>query len=156
LKLLVQHHTIEELEGSETVMNLSFFAPPELYSNVMKLSSFVMSSRDVKLSSWVAKLALLLAAAELALLLAMAELAAIVVAVTQVVAVVVAVRKVVVVVVTATQVTALVVAANEFVVVAVMSLNWKLQSLPRQTQCPASAIGCDNQRSFQVSIHHSL
>jgi hypothetical protein len=54
---------IEELEGSKTVMNLSFFAPPELYSNVMK-SSFVMSSQDVKLSSWVAELALLLAAAE--------------------------------------------------------------------------------------------
>jgi hypothetical protein len=51
---------IEGLEGSETVMNLSFFAPPELYSNVMKLSSFVMSSRDAKLSSWAAELALLL------------------------------------------------------------------------------------------------
>jgi hypothetical protein len=44
------YHTIEELEGLETVMKMSFFAPPELYSIVMKLSSFVMSSRDVKLS----------------------------------------------------------------------------------------------------------
>jgi hypothetical protein len=54
-------------------MKLSFFPPPELYSIVMKLSSFVMSSRDVKLSSWVA---------ELALLVAVMELAAIVVAMT--------------------------------------------------------------------------
>jgi hypothetical protein len=54
------------------VMNLSFFVPPELYSNVMK-SSFVMSSQDAKLSSW---------AAELALLLAVAELVAVVVAAT--------------------------------------------------------------------------
>jgi 16S rRNA A1518/A1519 N6-dimethyltransferase RsmA/KsgA/DIM1 with predicted DNA glycosylase/AP lyase activity len=76
LKLLVPHqsyHTIEELECSKTVMKLSFFPPPELYSIVMKLSSFVMSSRDVKLSSWVA---------ELALLVAVMELAAIVVAMT--------------------------------------------------------------------------
>jgi hypothetical protein len=63
---------IEELEGFEMVMNLSFFVPPELYSNVMK-SSFVMSSQDAKLSSW---------AAELALLLAVAELVAVVVAAT--------------------------------------------------------------------------
>jgi hypothetical protein len=54
---------IEELKGSKIVMNLSFFAPPKLYLNVMK-SSFVMSSQDVKLSSWVAELALLLAAVE--------------------------------------------------------------------------------------------
>jgi hypothetical protein len=114
LKLLVPHqsyHTIEELKGSKTVMNLSFFAPPKLYSNVMRLSSFVMSS-------WAT------------------ELAAVVVA--------------------ATQVVAIVVAANKFVAVVVMDLNWKLQSLSRQTQCPTCTIGRDSQHSFQVSIHHSL
>jgi hypothetical protein len=75
------------------VMNLSFFAPPELYSNVIK-SSFVMSSRDAKLSSW---------AVELALLMAAVELAAVVVA--------------------ATKDHALVVAANEFIAVALTSTN---------------------------------
>jgi hypothetical protein len=82
-----------ELEASETVMNLSFFVPPELYSIVMKLSSFVMSSQDVKLSSWVV---------ELTLLLAVAELASVVVAATQVVVVVVVATKVVAVVVAVT------------------------------------------------------
>jgi hypothetical protein len=61
-------------------MNL-FFLLPELYSNVIKLSSFVMSSRDAKLSFWAA------------------ELAAVVVAATQVVAVVVVATKVIAVVV---------------------------------------------------------
>jgi hypothetical protein len=138
------------------VMKLSFFAPPELYSIVMKLSSFVMSSQDVKLSSWAAELSLVLAAAELALLVAAAELTAIVVAATQVVAIVVAATKVVAVVVAATKVDALVVAVNEFVAATVTSPNWKIQSLPRQTQCLACTIGRDNQRSYQVSIHHSL
>jgi hypothetical protein len=113
LKLLVLHqsyHTIEELEGFEMVMKLSFFAPPKLYSIVMKLSSFVMSSRDAKLSSWVAELALLVAAV---------ELAAVVVAVTQVIAIVVAATKVIAVLVVATKVHPLVVVANEFVVVVV-------------------------------------
>jgi hypothetical protein len=76
-----------------------FFVPPKLYSNVMKLSSFVMSSQDVKLSSWVA---------ELAFLLAVAELAVVVVAATQVIVVVVAATKVIVVVVAVTKVDALV------------------------------------------------
>jgi hypothetical protein len=82
---------------------LVFFVPPELYSTVMKLSSFVMSSQDAKLSS---------SMAELALLLAVVELAAIVVTTTQVIAVVVAVTKVIAVVVAVTKVDALVVAAN--------------------------------------------
>jgi hypothetical protein len=90
--------------------------PPELYPIVMKLSSFVMSSRDIKPSSW---------AAELALLLAVAEFSSVVVVVTHVIAVVVAATKVVAVVVAVTQVVAVVVVANEFVVVAVTSLNWK-------------------------------
>jgi hypothetical protein len=133
----------------------------------MKLSSFVMSSWDVKLSYWAAQLALLLVAAELAsIVVAVTQVIAIVVAATKVVVVVVAVKqviailaaatKVIVVVVVATQVIAIVVVENEFVVVAVTNPNWKFQSLPRQIQCPASTIGCDNQRSFQVSIHHSL
>jgi hypothetical protein len=112
----------------------------------MKLSSFVMSSRDVKLSSWAAERALLLAVVELTLLLAGTELAAVVVAATQVTAVVVE----------ATKVDALVVVVNEFVDVAVTSPHGKFQSLPHQTQCLACAIGHDNQHSFQVSIHHSL
>jgi hypothetical protein len=91
----------------------------------MKLSSFVMSSWDVKLSYWAAQLALLLAAAELAsIVVAMTQVIAIVVAATKVVVVVVAVKqviailaaatKVIVVVVAATQVIAIVVVANEF------------------------------------------
>jgi hypothetical protein len=132
----------------------------------MKLSSFVMlSSRNAKLSSWevglslllaVAELALLLAAVELALLLAVVELAAVVVVATQIIVVVVVVTKVIAIVVVVTKVDALAVAANEFVLVAVTSPNKKFQSLPRQTQCPACAIGRDSQRSFQISIHHSL
>jgi hypothetical protein len=43
------------------VMNLFFL--PELYSNVMKLSSFVMSSRDAQLSFWAAELAAVVVAA---------------------------------------------------------------------------------------------
>jgi hypothetical protein len=105
----------------------------------MKLFSFVMlSSRDAKLSSCTA--------AELSLVVATVELAAIVVAVTHVIVVVAA----------AIKVDALVVAEKEVAAMAVMSLNWKFQSLPRQTQYPTCAIGCDSQLSFQVSIHHSL
>jgi hypothetical protein len=89
---------------------------------------------------------LVVAAAALSLVVATAELSAIVVAATKVVAVVVVVRKV----------DALVLAVKEVAAVAMMSLNWKFQSLPRQTQCLACTIGCDNQRSFQVSIHRSL
>jgi hypothetical protein len=78
------------------------------------------------------------------------------VAVTKVVAVVVAAKMVDALVVAATKVDVLVVAVKEVAAVAVTSPNWKFQSLPRQTQCPACAIGRDSQRSFQVSIHHSL
>jgi hypothetical protein len=93
---------------------------------------------------------------KLTLVVVAAELYAVVVATTQVVAVVVAMTQVAVVVVAMTQVAAVVVAAIEVVAVAVMSPNWKIQSLPRQTQCPACAIGRDNHRSFQVFIHYSL
>jgi hypothetical protein len=99
---------------------------------------------------------LVVAAAALSLVVATTELSAIVVAVTQVIDILVAATKVVVVVVVVRKVDALVVAMKEVAAVAVMSLNWKFQSLPRQTQCLACAIGCDNQRSFQVSIHCSL
>jgi hypothetical protein len=78
------------------------------------------------------------------------------VAVTKVVAVVVAAKMVDALVVAATKVDVLVVAVKEVADVAVTSPNWKFQSLPRQTQCPACVIGRDSQRSFQVSIHHSL
>jgi hypothetical protein len=98
-------------------MKLSFFVPPELYSIVMKMSPFVMSSQDEKLSSW-------------ALLLAAAELAAVVVATTQVVAIVMAATKVIVIVVVATKVDALVLVVNEFVAVAVMSLDVWMVSTP--------------------------
>jgi hypothetical protein len=93
---------------------------------------------------------------QLCLVVATAELSAIVVAVTQVIDIVVAATKVVAVVVVVRKVDALVVAVKEVAAVAMMSLNWKFQSLPRQTQCLACTIGCDNQRSFQVSIHRSL
>jgi hypothetical protein len=69
---------------------------------------------------------------------------------------VVVARKVVAVVVAVTKVDALVVIVKEAATVAVMSPNWKFQSLPHQTQCPSCTIGRDNQCSFQVSIHHSL
>jgi hypothetical protein len=91
------------------------------------------------------------------MVVATAELSAIVLAATQVTVVVVAVTHVTIVVVVTTQVVAMVVAAmTQVVVVAVVSPNRKIQSLPRQTQCPACAIGHDSQRSFQVSIHHSF
>jgi hypothetical protein len=123
----------------------------------MKLSSFVMlSSWDGKLSSCVVvelslvvvavEQSLVVAAAEMSLVVVTAELAAVAVAVTQVVAVAVAVTKV----------DALVVAVKLMADVAMTSPNWKFQSLPRQTQYPTCAIGCDSQCSFQVSIHHSL
>jgi hypothetical protein len=85
-------------------------------------------------------------AAVLSWVVAVAEQTAIVVAVTQVIAMVVV----------TTHVTAVVVAVKEVVVVVVTSPNWKIQGLPRQTQCPACTIGCGIQRSFQIFIHHSL
>jgi hypothetical protein len=141
----------------------------------MKLSSFVMlSSQDAKLSSRVVaelsllvaavelaflvvavELSLLLAVAELALLLAAVEMALLVVA-TELAAIVVVATQVIAVVVAVTKVDALVVVAKGVVGVAVTSPNWKFQSLHRQTQCPACAIGHDSQCSFQVFIHHSL
>jgi hypothetical protein len=90
-----------------------------------------LSSRAAKLSSW--------AAAELTyVVMVVVELTAVVVAATHVAAVVV--------VVAMTQVTAVVVA----------SPNWKIQSLPHQTQCPSCTIGHDSQHSIQVYIPHSL
>jgi hypothetical protein len=71
-------------------------------------------------------------------------------------AVVVVVTQVIVVVLATTMVAAVVVAAIDVAAVLVMSPNWKIQSLPHQTQCHVCTIGCDNQHSFQVSIHHSL
>jgi hypothetical protein len=140
----------------------------------MKLFYFVMlSSRDVKLSSWaVAKLSLVVAAAELTLVVAVAELTlvvaaelttvvvavelSLVVVVVELSTIVVAVTQVIAVVVVMTQIAAMVVAATKIAAVEVTSPNWKIQSLPHQTQCPTCAIGCDNQHSFQVCIHHSL
>jgi hypothetical protein len=90
------------------------------------------------------------------LVVAMTELSAVEVVAIQVIAIVVPATEVVAVVVATTKVDALVVAAKEVADVAVMNLNWKFQSLPRQTQCPACAIGCDSQCYFHVSIHHSL
>jgi hypothetical protein len=82
----------------------------------------------------------------LSLVVVVVERSTIVVAVTQVIAVVVVM----------TQIAAMVVAATKIAAVEVTSPNWKIQSLPHQTQCPTCAIGCDNQHSFQVCIHHSL
>jgi hypothetical protein len=79
-----------------------------------------------------------------------------VVVATKVDALVVAMKKVDALMVAAKEVDALVVVAKDVVVVVVTSMNWKFQSLPCQTQCPACTIGRDNQRSFQLSIHHSL
>jgi hypothetical protein len=125
----------------------------------MKLSSFVMLySQDAKLSSWAAaELSLMVVTMELTLVVAAAmELAAVVVAARQVIAVVVGATQVTTIVVAMTQVAAVVVAATEVAAVVVTSLNWKIYSLPRQTQCPTYTIGRDNQRSFHVSIHYSL
>jgi hypothetical protein len=135
---------------------------------VIKLSSFVMLS-----SCAAATLSLVVAAAEQSLVVAVTELSlvvavveqslvvvaaelSLVVVVTKVDALVVAVKKVNGLVVVAKEVDALVVAAKDVAAVAVMSPNWKFQSLSRQTQCPACTIVRDNQRSFQVFIHHSL
>jgi hypothetical protein len=108
------------------MMKLSSFAVIEVASIMM------LSSQDAKFSSWaVVKLT--------AVVVVAVELTAIMVAVTQVAAMVVA----------ATQVTDVVVAMTQVAVVVVVSL-------PHQTQCPTCAIGCDSQRSFQVSFHHSL
>jgi hypothetical protein len=79
-----------------------------------------------------------------------------VVAAMEVDALVVLVKKVDALVVAVKEVDALVVAAKDVAAVVVTSPNWKFQSLPRQTQCPACIIGHDIQHSFQVSIHHSL
>jgi hypothetical protein len=143
----------------------------------MKLSSFVMlSSRDAKLSSWVVaelslvvvavELSFVVAAAELTLVVPTVELSAVVVVAkaklsllvvaTELTVIVVAPTQVIAVVVAMTQVATVVVAALEVAAVVVMSPNWKIQSLPCQTQCPACTIGCDSQHSFQVSIHYSL
>jgi hypothetical protein len=106
-----------------------------------------------------AKLSLLVAAVELTLVVAAAKLTlvyAIVVAMTQIAAMVVATTQVAAVVVVATEVAAMVVAAIEVAAMVVRSPNWKIQSLPHQTQCPTCAIGHDSQCSFRVSIHHSL
>jgi hypothetical protein len=140
----------------------------------MKLSSFVMlSSQDAKLSSWVAaelslvvvavELSLVVAAVELTLVAAAAELTLVVavvkltlvVAAVELFAIVVAMTQVAAVVVATTEV-ATVVAATEVATVVATSLNWKIQSLPRQTQCPAYAIRHDSQHSFLVFTHHSL
>jgi hypothetical protein len=116
----------------------------------------MLYSRDVKLSSCVAvEMSLVVVAAERSLVVAVAEIS-LVVATAKLAAIVVAATKVVVVLVVTIKVDALVVVVKEVVAVAVTSLNWKFQSLPRQTQCPACTIGRDSQRSFQVSIHHSL
>jgi hypothetical protein len=93
-----------------------------------------------------AELTLVVAVVKLTLVVAAVELFAIVVAMTQVAAVVVA----------TTEVATMVVAATEVATVVVTSLNWKIQSLPRQTQCPAYAIRRDSQHSFLVFTHHSL
>jgi hypothetical protein len=115
-------------------MKLSYFAAIEVSSIVM------LSSRDAKLSSW--------AAAELSVVVVAAELSVVVVAA--------AVTHVAIVVVAVTHVAAMVVATTQVAAVAVASPNWKIQSLPCQTQCPACTIGRDSQCSFQVFIHHSL
>jgi hypothetical protein len=47
-----------------------------------------------------------------------------------------------------THVAAVVVAMPYVAAVAVLSSNWKIQSLPHQTQCPACAIGRDSQCCF--------
>jgi hypothetical protein len=80
----------------------------------------------------------------------------VVAAVVELYAVVVATAQVAAMVVVMTQVAATVVAAIEVAAVVVTSSNWKIQSLPHQTQCPACVIGRDNQCSVQVFIHHSL
>jgi hypothetical protein len=82
-----------------------------------------LSSRAVKLSSWVA-----------------VELTAVVV--------VAAAVELTTVVVVVTQVTAVAVATTQVAIVAVASLNWKISGLPCQTQCPACAVGRDSQHSL--------
>jgi hypothetical protein len=117
----------------------------------------MLSSRDAKLSSWAAvepSLVVAVAVAELTLVVAVAELTVVVVATE--LSLVVAATELTAIVVAMTQVAAVVGAAIEVAAVAVTSLNWKIQSLRHQTQCPACTIGCDNQSSFQLSIHHSL
>jgi hypothetical protein len=83
-----------------------------------------LSSRAVKLSSWVA------------------------VELTAVVVVVAAAVELTTVVVVVTQVTAVAVAMTQIAIVAVASLNWKISGLPCQTQCPACAVGRDSQHSL--------
>jgi hypothetical protein len=133
---------------------------------VVRLSSFVMSSQDAKLSSRASielslvvamtELTLVVVAAELTLVVVAVELTAIVVVATQFVDVVAAVTQVAAVVVATTLVAAVVVATTKVTTVVVTTPNWKIQSLPHQTQCPSSAIGRDSQRYFHVSMHHSL
>jgi hypothetical protein len=133
----------------------------------MKLSSFVMLSyyaaAEQSLVVVVMEQSLVVAAAELSLVVAAVEQSLVIVAVelslavvaTEVDAPVVVVKKVDALVV-AKEVDALVVAVKDIVAMAMTSLNWKFQSLPHQTQCPACAMGRDSQCSFQISIHHSL
>jgi hypothetical protein len=137
---------------------------------VVKLSSFVaidvslivmLSSQAMKFSSWAAaELTVVVVAVELTdVVVAMAKLTSVVVAATQVAAVVVMMTQeyTIDVVVASTQVATIVVVTKLTVVVVVaLSLNWKIQSLPCQTQCPACVIGHDSQYCFQVYIHHSL
>jgi hypothetical protein len=79
-------------------------------------------------------MSLVVEVAKLALVVAVAEQYAIMVVMTQVVVVVVVMTQIAVVLVVATEVAAMV----------AISLNWKFQSLPRQTQCPACSIGRDS------------
>jgi hypothetical protein len=131
-------------------MKLSSFAAIEVSSIVMKLSSWAVAGLTT----------VVVTAAELtAMVVVVAELSAVVVAVTQVavVAVMMIHEYTVDIVVLAAQVTTVVAVTKlTAVVVVVLSPSWKIQSLPRQTQCPACTIGCDNQHSLQVYIHHSL
>jgi hypothetical protein len=90
----------------------------------------MLSSRDVKLSSWVV--------AELnVVVVVVAAATELSVAVVVVVAATTELSVVVVVVFAATQVAAVVVVMTQDAVVAVASSNCKMLSLPRQTQCPA-------------------
>jgi hypothetical protein len=92
----------------------------------MKLYSFtaIEVSSIVMLFSWDAKLSSSLAAKlNVVVVVAAVELSAVVVVVVRQVA--------------TSQVTAMVVVTTQVATVVVVSLNWKIQSLPHQTQCLA-------------------
>jgi hypothetical protein len=126
---------------------LSSWAVAELPLVVVAVElTLVVAAAELTLVVATVELNAVVAAAELSLVVAAAELSAIMVVVTQVIAVVVAM----------TQVVPVVVAATKVATMAVTSPNWKIQSLPHQTQCPFCVVGHDNQRSFHDSIHHSL